>query len=41
MQIVNVADLINPDTGNTYREDNANLTHNIPLGTLVELVADP
>lgn len=33
----NVADLINPETGNTYRADNAKKSHRFPLGTLVEI----
>lgn len=35
--IVNVADLKNPTTGLTWRQENLNLTHQIPLGTLVEV----
>ncbi len=33
---VNVADLTNPETGKTYRQENSEKTHNIPLGALVE-----
>ena len=29
-------DLINPNTGNTYRADNLQIQHTIPIGTLVE-----
>ena len=35
--MINVADLKNPKTGKTYRQENSELVHNIPLGTLVEL----
>jgi hypothetical protein len=37
MNIVNVADLKAPN-GKTHRENNAELVHNIPLGTLVEIL---
>lgn len=37
MEIIHLADLKNPETGKTYREENNEKTHNIPLGTLVEL----
>jgi hypothetical protein len=33
---VHIADLVNPDTNKTYREENAELAHNIPMGALVE-----
>jgi len=36
MVIITVADLTNPETGNTYRQDNAKKMHSIPLGTFVE-----
>lgn len=35
-----VHDLVNPETGNTYREDNLAKHHNIPIGALVEIVSD-
>ena len=35
---VMVADLKNPDTGLTYREENNAMTHKIPLDTLVEVI---
>jgi len=35
-----VYDLVNPDTGNTYKQDNLELKHNIPLGALVEVKFD-
>lgn len=35
--LINVADLVNPETGNTYRQDNLALSHTIPVGALVEL----
>lgn len=37
MDMINVADIKNPNTGKTYREENHEKTHNIPLGTLVEV----
>lgn len=40
MNIINVADLVNPDspTGETYRQTNTKLTHKIPLDTIVEVL---
>lgn len=35
--ISNVADLVNPATGNTYRQDNAATQHQIPINTLIEI----
>lgn len=32
----NIADTVNPETGKTYREENHEKTHNIPLHSLVE-----
>ena len=37
IQFINIADLVNPHTGKTYREENAELKHKIPIGSLVEL----
>ena len=37
MNIINVADIVNPQTGTTWREENAEISHHIPVGTLVEL----
>lgn len=37
MEFVNIADLKNPETGKTYRQENNEKTHNIPLGALVEV----
>jgi hypothetical protein len=34
---VHVADLVNPETGKTQREENAELKHVIPIGSLVEI----
>jgi hypothetical protein len=34
---VHIADLMNRKTGKTYREENAEKCHSIPVGTLVEL----
>jgi len=36
MEFINIADLTNPETGKTYRQENRENVHNIPLGTLVE-----
>jgi hypothetical protein len=38
MEFINVADMINPSTGKTYREENREKEHKIPLGALVEIV---
>lgn len=35
-----VCDYVNPKTGKTYREENAGEKHNIPIGTLVEILPD-
>jgi hypothetical protein len=35
--MINVADMVNPESGKTWREENAEKTHAIPLGTLVEI----
>ena len=35
--IIDVADLVNPESGKTYREENSELQHNIPIGSLVEV----
>jgi phosphodiesterase/alkaline phosphatase D-like protein len=35
---VNVADVTNPETGLTFRQENHTLEHTIPLGTLVEVL---
>jgi hypothetical protein len=40
VDLVNVADLKNPETGKSYREENNEKVHNIPLGTLVEVDFD-
>lgn len=40
MELINIADLKNPETGKTYREENNAKIHNIPLGTLVEVDCD-
>lgn len=36
-----VHDLTNPETGRTYREDNLQRQHKIPIGALVEIRHDP
>lgn len=36
-KLVNIADMKNHETGKTYRKENNEKTHNIPLGTLVEV----
>jgi hypothetical protein len=40
MELINIADIKNPETGKTYREENNAKIHNIPLGTLVEVDFD-
>ena len=40
MELVNVSDIKNPKTGKTWREENLEKVHNIPLGTLVEIDFD-
>lgn len=40
MELINIADIKNPETGKTYREENNEKIHNIPLGTLVEVDFD-
>lgn len=35
--VINVADLVNSESGKTYREENSELQHNIPIGSLVEV----
>ena len=37
MRYIFIADLTNPATGKTWREENAARTHAIPLGALVEI----
>jgi hypothetical protein len=34
MRYINVADIVNPESGKTYRQENNEKQHNIPLGTL-------
>ena len=40
MEFVNIADLTNPETGKTYRQENNEKQHKIPLGSLVEVKGD-
>ncbi|HSI90059.1 MAG TPA: hypothetical protein VK927_03035 [Adhaeribacter sp.] len=40
MEIVFIHDLKNPETGNSYKEDNLAKQHNIPVGTLVQINSD-
>lgn len=35
--LVNIADIVNPETGKTFRQENEEMTHNIPIGTLVDV----
>ncbi|MDD5149990.1 MAG: hypothetical protein PHC28_05840 [Flavobacterium sp.] len=35
--MINVADIVNEETGLTFREENNNKKHNIPIGSLVEV----
>ena len=37
---IHIADLVNQESGKTYREENAELQHNIPIGSLVEIEPD-
>ena len=37
--MLNVADIVDPKTNKTFRQMNSELSHNIPIGTLVELEA--
>jgi len=36
MKIVNIADLVNPETGKTYREENNAMPHKFKIGDVVE-----
>jgi len=38
MKIINIADLKNPETGKTYREENNALHHKYKVGDLVEII---
>lgn len=40
MNYINIADIKNPTSGKTFREENLEMNHNIPLGTLVEIECD-
>lgn len=40
MEFINFSDIKNPETGKTFREENMEKTHNIPLGSLVEVILD-
>lgn len=40
MKLINISDLKNEKTGKTFREENEAKTHNIPIGTLVEVEND-
>lgn len=40
VEFINIADIKNPKTGKTYREENEAKVHNIKLGTLVEVELD-
>lgn len=35
--MLNVADIVDPKTNKTFRQMNSELSHNIPIGALVEL----
>lgn len=35
------ADIVNPSTGKTFREENLEKVHQFPIGSLVELTDDP
>lgn len=40
MKLINIADIKNPETGKTFREENESKVHNIPIGALVEVDFD-
>lgn len=40
MSLIAVHNFVNPETGKTYKEENLELQHNIPIGTLVEVKWD-
>lgn len=40
IRIVNISHLVNQETGKTYKEENLEKTHNIPIGALVEVDFD-
>ena len=40
IRIMNIADMTNPDTGKTYRQENLEKKHGILIGTLVEILGD-
>lgn len=40
VEFINIADVKNPNTGKTYREENEEKTHKIGLRTLVEVITD-
>ena len=35
--VTQICDIRNPETGKTYREENAEMRHRIPIGTLVQI----
>ena len=35
--LITICDLVNQETGKTWREENAEMTHGIPIGVLVEI----
>ena len=37
MGIVMIHDLVNPETGKTYKQENMEIQHQIPIGSLVEV----
>lgn len=38
MKVRMIHDIVNPDTGMTYKEENLAKVHQIPIGTLVEIL---
>lgn len=38
MELINIADLENPETGKTYREENNEKQHKYKVGDLVEII---
>jgi len=37
VELHNVADMVNPESGKTYREENNSLQHKIPVGSIVKV----
>lgn len=37
MRVILVSDIVNPDTGKSYRQENLEKVHALPIGSLVEI----